>query len=175
MGDETTASIEAAAQAFAEAVDTWREQAVGAPDLFLEATMRLQESIDVPLAGHGNGIKPGRVERRITLWPRLRGVPVMTGEPFMDVTATTITHGIWTIIGMIREATALGTMGSRARHEWEHAYYLRLRGTPTVVMCAGCRAFGARATEEDVPEGWSRAADDPDELWCGACTNQAGP
>jgi hypothetical protein len=120
MGDETTASIEAAAQAFAEAVDTWREQAVGAPDLFLEATMRLQESIDVPLAGHGNGIKPGRVERRITLWPRLRG-------------------------------------------------------TPTVVMCAGCRAFGARATEEDVPEGWSRAADDPDELWCGACTNQAGP
>lgn len=165
MSEDTTASIQRACEAFAEAADRWREEVLGAPDVYLDVSVRMApESITVAFGPRGNGTRPGRVERRIIVH-----VGSQQGPALLNVTAETITHGVWTIIGMIAEAAALGVGRGAARHEWERAYYLRLRGSDTVVMCSGCRAFGARAGRGDVPEGWTGDADDPDELRCPEC------
>lgn len=124
MGEDTNLSVEAAAQAFGEAVRRWREEVPGAPDLYLECVARMDERVQIPLPGR-TGLKPGRVERRVVV-----RVGSQQGEVLMEVTASTLTHGVQTVIGMIAECAALGVAGSTARHEWERAYYARLRRPP---------------------------------------------
>jgi hypothetical protein len=126
---DTGENITAAAEAFDAAARAWRDEVEGAPDLFLEATMRMAE-------GHQRAA--GRARQRTQAGARGaadQAVADAAGRAGDDGRAV---HGrdgdhdharLDVIVGMIRECTALGVVGSRWRYEWEHAYYLRERGS----------------------------------------------